>query len=377
MISAKLLLLDSYELDINKRDYFGCTSLYWAIKEGHCRMVKLLIDNGALINTLHYGYNKTPLTHAVERNRYHITKYNNIEKIYKYDNDEENKQIDVVDILLSYDADVNLPNKQGYTPLMVGVTEANENMVNKLLENGADVNRHGFVEPVLSRQTRMNLSGSFLSVRNQADNSGKTALMIAISEKEENIVHKLLENNANVNQVDNSGKTGLIIAVSDGDENMVNILLDNGAKINQADYNGRTPLIWAATGYYEMIDLLLQKGANINQADNNGNTALMRAVRQCHATTKYHNTDIIRLLLYNGANVKLSNNEGKTALIIALNENCLTSNSIQQSSSIVLTLLRTGDIDLKEVNKALDVAIEKDYKQIAELLRSHLHRGIS
>ncbi|MGC8908241.1 MAG: ankyrin repeat domain-containing protein [Desulfomonilaceae bacterium] len=52
---------------------------------------------------------------------------------------------DVVRTLLGKGADVNLPNRNGWTPLMAAVAKGHEGVVELLLEHGADPNmRHAY-----------------------------------------------------------------------------------------------------------------------------------------------------------------------------------------------------------------------------------------
>ena len=71
------------------------------------------------------------------------------------------------------------------------------------------------------------------------------------------------------------GKTALIEAVQDQNEELVKLLLVNGANIHKSDNSGDTPLILAIKNHnQELIDLLVNNGADINTQDKWGNPPL-------------------------------------------------------------------------------------------------------
>ena len=82
--------------------------------------------------------------------------------------------IDLCRLLVTEGADVNLPNQLSYqTPLLVAIESDNQDIVQFLLENYADVQ--------------------------QADNVGITPLYVAIRLKSESIVSDLISNSCDVN----------------------------------------------------------------------------------------------------------------------------------------------------------------------------------
>lgn len=100
--------------NVNEIQFDGNTCLRAAIWHNQIKMVKLLIDHGANINTKSNG--DTPLHLAVRYNR-----------------------VEIIKILLKNGANINIKDKYGNTPLMEVVTYGN-NIMLLLLQNGADVN---------------------------------------------------------------------------------------------------------------------------------------------------------------------------------------------------------------------------------------------
>ncbi len=92
------------------------------------------------------------------------------------------------------------------------------------------------------------------------------------------IVRLLLEARAKVDQADNDGRTPLLLAALNDHAQVVRLLLDRGADANKADNDGETPLHWAAgNGHTETVKALLEAGADAKRKDRNGKTPLQSA----------------------------------------------------------------------------------------------------
>ena len=113
---------------------------------------------------------------------------------------------------------------------------------------------------------------------------GSTTPLIKASTKGDSLaIQKLIDEGADVNAADKKGYTPLIWAVHLNDSKIANILIEKGANINSRDINGYTPLLWAIDcGYLEIAMVLIEKGADINLADNNGTTPLIKACNYGH-----------------------------------------------------------------------------------------------
>ncbi|RSM02634.1 hypothetical protein CEP52_007862 [Fusarium oligoseptatum] len=141
------------------------------------------------------------------------------------------------------------------------------------------------------------LDGLFLS-----DAGKKPPLCIAIERKNSQMVQSLLDAGANVNQYDDTlelGRSPLQLAVELGDLDLVNSLKKRGADINAPPSfdGGATALQLAAMkGYIGLARLLLDWGARVNArgAMRNGRTALEGAAEHARA-------DMLQLLIDRGA----------------------------------------------------------------------------
>lgn len=137
---------------------------------------------------------------------------------------------------------------------------------------------------------------------------GRTLLMAAVSESDDDTARALLDHHASVDAVDSRGMSALMLA---GEWSMVGscmpLLLEYGANVNLQDHEGTSVLMYAANNDAAMLELLLAKGANVNAANHSGTTPLMVAAFSAKARN-------VELLLEHGANPNARNKDGVTAL---------------------------------------------------------------
>lgn len=165
-------------------------------------------------------------------------------------------------------------------PLVIAARNGNAEVVDFLLELGADPSVRGVVE---------------------FDNDniqGTPPLWAASAAGHLNIVKLLVEKGkANVNQATNTQSTPLRGACYDGHLDIVRYLLDNGADPHIPNRHGHTCLMIAAyRNKTEVVKLLLTTGIDVNDTTERGNTAL-------HDAAESGNVEIVRILLENGASL--------------------------------------------------------------------------
>ena len=149
---------------------------------------------------------------------------------------------EIVERLLQKGADVNLRDKFGITALMRAVSSNHKEIIERLLQKGADVN-----------------------VKN---NDGETPLMRAVKNGNKDIVELLIKNSADVNAKNDDGKTALIRAVEKGNKDIVELLIQKGADVNLGDRYRGAPLCHATlNGEEKIVDLLFQNGADLNKIE--------------------------------------------------------------------------------------------------------------
>ena len=119
---------------------------------------------------------------------------------------------------------------------------------------------------------------------------GATLTMLAARSGEVDLVRYTLRLGEDVNATDAEGKTALFYPVSEECEDVYKILLGAGTKVNVQDHSGNTALMNAVNyKLWSGIQLLLDHGADPTLANNAGQTALHKAI-------KAGNLDLFRLL---------------------------------------------------------------------------------
>uniref|UniRef100_A0A8I3N9R8 Uncharacterized protein n=2 Tax=Canis lupus familiaris TaxID=9615 RepID=A0A8I3N9R8_CANLF len=152
--------------DVNVRDREYRTPLHLACANGYSNIVSLLIEQLRKINVCD-SENRSPLTKAVQC-----------------------AKEDCATILLGHGADPNLADLDGNTALHCAVCGQSVSLVEKLLEH----------------------------------KDGYTPLLLAITENNAKMVEYLLKRGADVNASDNNQRTALMIALSDEPTNLVGLL---------------------------------------------------------------------------------------------------------------------------------------------------------
>ncbi|ELU11339.1 hypothetical protein CAPTEDRAFT_133617, partial [Capitella teleta] len=117
-------LLIDFGADVGayRGDENGNSSLHVACASGNISMVKFFLENNA-DNNGRSNYGNTPLKLAIM-------------------NVEDQKRLEsIVDLLIEHDADVNIADHEGVTPLHTASAKKNVCIVKKLLTNKANPNK--------------------------------------------------------------------------------------------------------------------------------------------------------------------------------------------------------------------------------------------
>ena len=158
-------------------------------------------------------------------------------------------------LLLKAKADVNKVSQFSGTPLAVAVGEQQTEMVQLLLENGADYDLAG-------------------------KETGWTPLHVAAFEGFFESAKLLVNRGANVNAKDSGGQTPFMDAAHSPNLETAFFLIKHGADLEAAELDGTTCLMWAVmSGNDKLVSEVLKHGVNVNALDNEGQSALDFAIR--------------------------------------------------------------------------------------------------
>jgi ankyrin repeat protein len=208
-------------------------------------------------------------------------------------------------------------NSLKITPLHCAAYRGNDEMVDFLLENGADGNaitNNGSTALHLATERGNRKSMKLLLSRHVnvqvANEKGATGLQVAVgTTADEATVPLLVKNKVDVNIRNiRTGDTALHLAVEWKRPRIILFLLDKGATIDMTNEDGFTPLQLAAKlDNCEAVALLLQRGAQVEARSLSGLTALQLAAHEGHWVA-------FDLLLIGGGDVNSWNKEGETLL---------------------------------------------------------------
>ncbi len=157
-----------------------------------------------------------------------------------------------------------------------------------------------------------------------------SCLNLAVLGEADEIVDLLVEYGANVNKVDSEydGRTVLFSAVTSS-ASITKMLLERGAELHVVDAHGNTPLhVAAGEGKVDVVELLLDQGVEVNQRNSAGATALHWVAADSHDLS-----EVAGVLIKHGANVNAKNDRGYTPLTHSerLDGNIETKNVIEKA----------------------------------------------
>jgi ankyrin repeat protein len=285
-------------------------------------LARLLLDHGANSNPGRNSTGQTPLTLAT----YH-------------------KNRDLVELLLNRGAQVDdrFTSKKwcpGETPLFMTSACSGTNAIEiakLLLHHGAKLNvTCGFwSETPLHRAAMfggcteimsalLNQSTCTENIINAKDRKGRTPLHVAVQSQNSDKVRMLLEAGADPSAHDNCDETALHLCCkseSASASEIVQLLLDHGALVNKRDGHENTPLIKAVACRTspEIVALLLRHGANPNIRGEigMGYTPLHHAADDSISSNSTDALARLQLLLHHGANTTIPNSSGLIPLFLA------------------------------------------------------------
>jgi ankyrin repeat protein len=227
--------------DVKAANSAGMTALHFAVDDA--AKVRMLLDRGADVNaTSQLG--RTPLIVAAAANQ----------------------SADVVRLLLARGATVNAADSTGITALNAAANVDNREVAELLLARGADPHTVAKIP-----QSATPLMGAAIN--------GNALLVRALLEKKVDVAAASTPLGLPVKQgtIRFGGVTALHLAITGGNADVVETLLKAGAPVNVTDTRGMTPLVWAvATDRPNLrtVQLLLARGADASIRTADGENAI-------------------------------------------------------------------------------------------------------
>lgn len=342
-------MIENKTASINSVDKFGVTPLMAAANNGREDTVELLLDyieegNSKLLDAGDSN-GKTALYYAVELRRPEILEallehganpnlYSN-EGVFPLHKSVMQGEIGILQVLLDGDhggilVNPNVQDLDGRTPLMLALQKGNKEIIDILLESGADIEA--------------------------VDNAGMTALMYAVASNSKDMVGYLLQKKAKINTLSEAGLTALIVALQNANFEMSRHLLIKGADPSVYKSDKKSPLEIAVSyknSEVVLVNALLGKLAQTGNDLPSG--ALLSAIQP-------GNIEVVRLLLDSGADVQALEGAYNNALIRAL--------AVKDEPIAMLVVQEGADVNKldKDGYSPFAMAIKENYLELGALL---------
>jgi ankyrin repeat protein len=318
IVAAAQVLLDHRATVDAKEKFGGQTALMWASARRHPEMMQLLISKGADVNarSTDRDYQRhvtaegrpknldsgglTPLLYAARENC-----------------------IACVEVLLKSKADIDLPDPDGVSPLVVAILNANWDLARQLILAGADVNQwdiFGEAPLFAAIGLRTRIDGGRASIDPMNSTKG-LAIMNLLLERGADPNMQLFFRPANVSGTTNTrGSTPLIRAANNGDLEVVKILLEHGADATLYMADRQTPIHAVLAGRtlepqaLELIRVLHKAGTDVNVVALVNHEEEVRGGSALHFAVRKRYKEVIKELASYGVDMNAKDQDGLTAL---------------------------------------------------------------
>jgi ankyrin repeat protein len=367
-------LLLKFGADVNQVARVGRPPLFWPVTLGCKEVVEILINAGAKVSDGELQASTTTEIHkllteakakqdeftkktssvfeAIERGDIAIIR-DLIAKGWdvKQDNSRiplhlaaERGHLEIVNLLLEKGADINAPDKNGLTPLCVAALNRNSEIVNLLLKKGAQVSDKALqvttTTEILKRLTKEKAKQEATAEEAIADDTSDTSSS-SVQEKAISPIASSLPSSSDAAKTSAHGSHSedrsaaaaaiytasptsvlsasseeLIEAVKAGNQLAVKALLVKGENVNTIEEQGKSLLYLAAEfNKLQVFKLLLEAGAKPDVKSQVGRTPLFPSIFS-------KNTEMVQLILEKDSSIiNKVDSKGQTPLCYALERN--------------------------------------------------------
>ena len=317
-VKAAQVLLNAGATVDAKEKWGGQTPLMWASARRHPEMMRLLIAKGADVNAR--SIDRDYQRHIQAEGRPKSLDSGGLTPLM-YAARENCKEC--VEVLLQSKADIDLPDPDSVSPLLVAIMNANWDLAKQLIAAGADVNQwdiYGETPLLTAIDLRTRIDGGRASIDGLNETKGIDIVKLLL-DKGANPNMQLFFKPANARgAVMTRGATPLIRAAANADSEVVKLLLEKGADATIATADRQTPIHAVLAGRapepqaVELIRALQKAGADVNVValinhpeEIRGGTALHYAVRKRYKA-------VIKELASFGIDMNAVDQDGLTAL---------------------------------------------------------------
>jgi uncharacterized protein len=328
---AKLLISHGAQVNVTEH-WHDQTPLMWAAAEKQPAMVKLLLDHGAKVDARSRLNQWTRMVTAEPR-----AQMRDVGGFTPLLYAAREGCLECVKLLLASHADINLPDPEGVTPLIMALTNFHFDVGAYMVSKKANVNTWDWWgrTPLWATVDLNTIPHGGRPDRPSLDDTTSVKMLEILLDAgaNPNVQLKLFPPyravgpDRGADLMLTMGATPLLRAAKAADVAAIRLLLAHGANPNLPNIQGVTPVMAAAgLGSNEIdtrgrfktqpdqvasIDLLVKGGADINAHDNRGQTAL-------HGAALFGYDDVIKDLVAHNANVNAKDEKGMTPLDSAM-----------------------------------------------------------
>jgi ankyrin len=349
-VEAAKALID-HGAHVNAKEHLrDQTALMWAAAKRRPEMVALLIKHGAEVN----AQSKMVVKTRQETNEGGFGRPQDVQAggfsavLYAARND----CLDCIKALAAAGANLNLPNGDGETPLIIAINNFHFNVAKYLIEAGAMVNKWDWWgrTPLYAAVDMNTVPNGGREDRPSTDTTTSLEVIKLLLDHgaDPNLQLKLfppyrhLEDDRGCDRILTIGATPLLRAAKVSDSAAIKLLLAHGADVNLPNVNGVTPIMAAAgvgsvecdtrggPGYLDAdvqertvaaLKLLVAAGADVNARDDRKRGKYFTSIRKqtaLHGAAFWGWTKVAEFLAKHGAKIDAKDIAGMTPVDAAM-----------------------------------------------------------